>query len=74
MSKPSIKDFMKSEPVQAVAEKPVKQGEQIINMTFRLPQSRWKKLADLSTDQRKPIQQILVTAVEAEFEKLGLPF
>ncbi len=74
MSKPSLSDFMTAtEPVAKLADKPsVKQSEKIINMTIRLPQSRWKRLADLSTDERKSIQAIVVEALEAEFSRRGL--
>lgn len=74
MNKPSLSDFMSAtEPVTKTADKPsAKQGEKIINMTIRLPQSRWKKLADLSTDERRSIQAIVVEALEAEFTRRGL--
>jgi hypothetical protein len=74
MSKPSLSDFMavtSPEPTQK-PDRQVKSGDQIINMTIRLPHSRWKKLADLSTDERKSIQAIVVQALEAEFSRRGL--
>jgi hypothetical protein len=74
MNKPSLSDFMSAtETVTKTADKSsAKQGEKIINMTIRLPQSRWKKLADLSTDERRSIQAIVVEALEAEFTRRGL--
>jgi hypothetical protein len=74
MIKHRISDFMAEKPVTTPVEKPVKQGEEIINLTFRLPHSKWKKLKNLSTDERRSIQQILLDALEAEFARRGLPF
>lgn len=74
MTKPSLTDFTQEAAPEPKAEKPLKNGEQIINMTIRLPQSRWKRLADLSTDERKPRQAIVVEALEAYYAKRGLPF
>lgn len=74
MNKPSLSDFVgsASPTVKEAKVKQEKKGEKIINMTIRLPQSRWKRLADLSTDERKPIQTIVVEALEAEFARRGM--
>lgn len=48
--------------------------EELIQTSFRLPRSRWKKLQELSIDERRSVQAILVGALEAEFLKRGLPF
>ena len=74
----SITDFMargKPPEAPAVAPKPSRpKGEEIINMTIRLPRSKWKRVADLSTDTRKSIQKITEEAYREYFEKRGLPF
>jgi len=50
------------------------QSEELIQTSFRLPRSKWKKLQELSIDERRSVQAILVAALEAEFSKRGLPF
>jgi hypothetical protein len=73
--KPSITDFMKPEPVAPVAEKPAKpSSEEIVNITFRLPRSQWAKLSNLATNERSSLQQLLLAALKADFERRGLPF
>lgn len=60
---------------QASRKKP-KQGplEEVIQTSFRLPRSRWKRLQELSIEERSSVQSIVVRALEAEFERCGLPF
>lgn len=58
-------------PIKQVKPKIV---EELIQTSFRLPRSRWKKLQELSIDERRSVQAILVGALEAEFLKRGLPF
>jgi len=48
--------------------------EELVQTSFRLPLSRWKKLQGLSIDERRSVQAILVSALEAEFSKRGLLF
>lgn len=48
--------------------------EEVIQTSFRLPRSRWKKLQALSIEERASVQSIIVTALEAEFRKRGLTF
>lgn len=48
--------------------------EEVIQVAYRLPRSRWKKLRDLATDQRRPAQALITEALEAYFKKQGLPF
>lgn len=48
--------------------------EEVIQTSFRLPRSRWKKLQELSIDQRASVQSIIITALEAEFAKRGIRF
>lgn len=50
------------------------QTEELIQTSFRLPRSKWKRLQELSIDERRTVQAILVAALEAEFSKRGLPF
>lgn len=50
------------------------QAEELIQTSFRLPRSKWKRLQELSIDERRSVQAILVAALEAEFSKRGLPF
>jgi predicted DNA-binding ribbon-helix-helix protein len=49
-------------------------AEELIQTSFRLPRSRWKKLHELSLDDRLSVQAIIVSALEAEFERRGLSF
>lgn len=48
--------------------------EEIIQTSFRLPRSRWKRLQELSIEERASVQSIVVRALEAEFERRGLSF
>lgn len=52
----------------------VPEGEEVVQTSFRLPKARWRKLRDLSLDERTSVQSILVQALEAEFARRGLPF
>lgn len=58
-------------PMEAHQSQP---GEQVIQTSFRLPESRWKKLRKLSIEERSTVQSIIVTALEAEFDRRGIPF
>lgn len=48
--------------------------EEIVQTSFRLPRSRWKRLQELSIDERSSAQSIIVRAIEREFAALGLKF
>lgn len=48
--------------------------EEIIQTSFRMPRSRWKKLQELAIDQRVSVQSIILVALEGEFAKRGLKF
>ena len=48
--------------------------EEVIQTSFRLPRSRWKKLQELSIEERASVQSIIVAALEAEFRRRGLTF
>lgn len=49
-------------------------AEEVIQTSFRLPRSRWKKLQELSIEERASVQSIIVRALEAEFAKHGITF
>lgn len=48
--------------------------EELVQTSFRLPLSRWKKLQQLSIEERTSVQSILVSALESEFARRGLSF
>lgn len=48
--------------------------EELVQTSFRLPLSRWKKLQQLSIEERTSVQSILVSALELEFARRGLSF
>lgn len=58
----------------AKARKQTKDQEELVQTSFRLPRSRWRKLHDLSLDERSSVQAIIVQALEAEFAKRGITF
>lgn len=49
-------------------------GDDIVQMSFRLPKARWKRLRELSLDERASVQSIIVSALEAEFARRGIAF
>lgn len=81
-ARPSLLDYQIAQaPTQPLPVAPVKkatkakaQTEELIQTSFRLPRSRWKKLQELSIDQRRSVQSILIKALETEFANLGLKF
>lgn len=46
----------------------------VVQMSFRLPRARWKRLRELSLDERASVQSIIVAALEAEFTRRGMSF
>jgi hypothetical protein len=50
------------------------EAEEVIQTSFRLPRSRWRRLQELSIDQRASVQSIIVAALEREFASRGLTF
>lgn len=58
----------------AKTRKQVKDQEELVQTSFRLPRGRWRKLHELSLDERSSIQAIIVQALEAEFAKRGVIF
>jgi len=69
----SLRAFMK--PAEA-APRPARStaGEERIQLGFRLPRSRWEALHNLATHERSSVQSIVEAALEAEFDRRGLPF
>lgn len=53
---------------------PARTQEEVIQTSFRLPRSRWRKLRELSIDDRASVQSIIIGALEAEFARRGLTF
>jgi len=64
-------------PAKSAPRKPrsaAGEPEEVIQTSFRLPRTRWQRLQQLSIEERASVQSIIVTALEAEFSKRGLPF
>lgn len=53
---------------------PSAEKEELIQTSFRLPRSQWKRLRELSIDERTSVQSIIIKALEAEFARRGLTF
>lgn len=51
-----------------------KPKEELVQTSFRLSRSRWRKLHELSLDERSSVQAIIIKALEAEFGKRGITF
>ena len=76
-TKPSIYDFMAPNTPPVAVEKPKvvrREGEEIVNLTFRMPRSRWKHLAELSISDRVSLQSLIMHALEEDFKRRGLRF
>jgi hypothetical protein len=61
-----------SRSARDVAQTPT--ADDIVQMSFRLPRARWKRLRELSLDERSSVQSIIVAALEAEFARRGMSF
>lgn len=77
--RPSLMDYQAAQEPSGQASASSKRAktpttEELIQTSFRLPRSRWKRLQELSIDQRCSVQAILVSALEGEFAKRGLKF
>lgn len=76
--RPSLMDYQAAQESSAQASTASKRAktptEEVIQTSFRLPRSRWKKLQELSIDRRCSVQSIIVSALEGEFAKNGLKF
>ncbi len=55
-------------------KKPAASAEEIIQTSFRLPRSRWKRLQEVAIDDRRSVQSVIVEALEDAFAKRGLKF
>lgn len=79
-TRPSLADFQNAQVetdvpgVHSVPAKKSKNSEELIQTSFRLPRSKWKKLQELSIDDRKSVQALLIEALEISFAKRGLKF
>ena len=78
-TRPSLMDYQAAQEPAAPAAAASKRAktpitEELIQTSFRLPRSRWKKLQELSIDQRCSVQSVLISALEGEFAKRGLKF
>lgn len=49
-------------------------SDDVVQMSFRLPRARWKRLRELCLDERATVQSIIVAALEAEFARRGITF
>lgn len=58
----------------ATRKKATSKTEELVQTSFRLPLNRWKKLQQLSIEERMSVQSILVSALESEFARRGLIF
>lgn len=83
MTRPSLMNYQAAQtqahavemnPTSVKKLKPKTGTEEVIQTNFRLPRSRWKKLQELSIDQRTSVQAILIHSLESEFAKRGLTF
>lgn len=72
-SEPLLASESSSEPARKSSVKK-KSAEELIQTSFRLPRSRWKKLQELAIDERRSVQSILVEAIDGVFSKKGLKF
>lgn len=77
-ARPSLADFQNAQvqPESAATTKKSKANlkEELIQTSFRLPRSRWKKLQELAIDQRTSVQAVLIESLEDVFSKKGLKF
>lgn len=56
-------------------KKPASPGaEEVIQTSFRLPRSRWKRLQEIAIDERRSVQSVIIEALEDAFAKKGLKF
>lgn len=79
-ARPSLSAFQAvqaaaAQPEEPKRKKPVASGaEEIIQTSFRLPRSRWKRLQEVAIDDRRSVQSVIVEALEEAFAKKGLKF
>lgn len=78
--KTSLADYIDAPAAPAAgakttAKKPAKAGpEEVVQVAYRLPRTRWAKLRNLATNERSSVQAIITEALEAHFKRAGLPF
>lgn len=77
-TRPSLMDYQAAQEQISAPDQPAKRAkpiaEEVIQTSFRLPRSRWKRLQELSIDERRSVQAIVIAALEGEFAKKGLKF
>lgn len=81
-ARPSLSDFQAAQaaPVAPQAHEPKRKkstaggGEEVIQTSFRLPRSRWKRLQEVAIDDRRSVQSVIIEALEEAFAKKGLKF
>lgn len=77
-ARPSLADFQNAqvqpETPATIKKTKASHKEELIQTSFRLPRSRWKKLQELAIDQRTSVQAVLVESLEDVFNKKGLKF
>ena len=77
-TRPSLMDYQAAQEPSSVPDRPTakraKATEEVIQTSFRLPRSRWKRLQEMSIDERRSVQAIVIAALEGEFAKKGLKF
>ncbi|MGC8509038.1 MAG: hypothetical protein ACP5NM_12355, partial [Thiomonas sp.] len=78
-AKPSLMNYVSAQvtpqdgPPPALKRKsPKRKGtEEIIQTSFRLTRSQWRKLHELALDERASVQALIVHALEQEFARRG---
>lgn len=69
-----MREHSAAEPPQDARRQPQERADELVQTSFRLPRSRWRRLRDLSLDERVSVQSIIVQALEAEFARRGRSF
>lgn len=81
-ARPSLSAFQAAQtsPASTQVDEPKRKktaadaSEEVIQTSFRLPRSRWKRLQEVSIDERRSVQSVIVEALEQAFAKKGLKF
>lgn len=81
-AKPSLMTYVAAQvppqdgPPPALKRKAPKRqsAEEIIQTSFRLTRSQWRRLHELALDERASVQALIVHALEQEFARRGLKF
>lgn len=80
-ARPSLSAFQAAQaPAAQKADEPKRKrpsaagAEEVIQTSFRLPRSRWKRLQEVAIDERRSVQSVIIEALEEAFAKKGLKF